>query len=110
MASRRMSAPEAALRYLGLAARGGAVVPGTERVREAVRGKGTLLVLLATDASENSRDKLMPLLTARGTPHAVAFTRAQLGWAVGRSPLGAVAITDAGLAGRIAESLPRVEE
>jgi ribosomal protein L7Ae-like RNA K-turn-binding protein len=69
-----------------------------------------MLVLLATDASENSRDKLMPLLAARGTPHAVAFTRVQLGWAVGRSPLGAVAIMDAGLAGRIAEALPRVEE
>lgn len=81
------------------------MVPGTERVREAVRADAAALVLVAADASDNSRDKLMPLLEARGTPHAVAFTRAQLGEAVGRSPLGAVAVTDTGLAGRIADAV-----
>ena len=105
-----MPAPEPALRYLGLAARAGAVVPGTERAREAVRADAAALVLLAADASDNSRDKLVPLLTARGTPHAVAFTRAQLGEAVGRAPLGAVAVTDAGLARRIADALSRRED
>lgn len=105
-----MAAPEPALRYLGLAARAGATVPGTERVREAVRAGAAVLVLLAADVSDNSRAKLMPLLTARGVPHTVAFTRAELGWAIGRSPLGAVAVTDAGLAGRIAAALPRVEQ
>jgi len=105
-----MAASEPALRYLGLAARAGAVVPGTERVREAVRADAAALVLLAVDASDNSRDKLMPLLAARGTPHAVAFSRAELGGAVGRSPLGAVAVTEPGLAGRIAAALPRAEQ
>ncbi len=99
-----MRAPaEAALRLLGLAARGGRVHPGTERVREAVRRGGVQHVLIAADASANARDKLLPLLAARHVPHTIAFDRARLGAAVGRAPLSAVGVADAALAARIQE-------
>jgi ribosomal protein L7Ae-like RNA K-turn-binding protein len=99
----RPAPAEAFLRVLGLAARAGAIVPGTERVREAVRAGKALFVVVAADVSENSGDKLVPLLTSRGVRHVVRYDRLELGAAVGKSPLAAIAVTDPSLAGRLAE-------
>jgi ribosomal protein L7Ae-like RNA K-turn-binding protein len=96
-----MQAADRALGLLGMSARAGAVVPGTGRVREAARGGSLRLAVLATDASENSRDKLVPLLEATGIPHVFRYDRNELGTAVGRSPLSAVGILDEGLADRL---------
>lgn len=59
------------------------------------------LVLVARDLTATGRDKLIPMLESRGVPHAVRYTRAELGLAVGRSPLAAVAVIDAGFATRL---------
>jgi ribosomal protein L7Ae-like RNA K-turn-binding protein len=99
----RSRSAEQALRLLGLAARAGGVVPGTDRVRVAARRNELKLVLLATDASANSREKLIPLLTAREIPHPMLASRVELGAAVGRSPLSAVGLVDLSLARRIFE-------
>lgn len=100
-----MAPPEAALRLLGLAARAGSVLPGTERAREAIRAGNARLVLVAGDISGNTHEKLVPLLQARGIPYVVGFDRERLGAAVGRAPLSAVAVTDRLLAARLAELL-----
>jgi ribosomal protein L7Ae-like RNA K-turn-binding protein len=89
------------LRLLGLAARAGALLPGTERVREGARGGLLRFAIVAEDTSDNSNDKLLPLLAKRGVPHIVAFTRDQLGAAVGRGPLSAIGITDESLARQV---------
>jgi ribosomal protein L7Ae-like RNA K-turn-binding protein len=96
-----MPAPDRVLGMLGMATRAGAVVPGTDRVREAARGGSLRLALLATDASDNSRGKLLPLLEARNIAHVIRFDRGALGAAVGRGPLSAVGIVDAALANRL---------
>jgi ribosomal protein L7Ae-like RNA K-turn-binding protein len=90
---------------LGMATRAGVVVPGTERVREAARAGTLQLALVAEDASENSRGKLMPLLEARGIPHVVRFTRAELGAATGRGPLSAAGVLERALAARLQQLL-----
>ena len=104
-----MGAADAALRLLGLAARAGALLPGTERVREAARSGAVHFVIVAADTSENSNDKLLPLLARRGVPHAVAFTREQLGAAVGHAPLSAVGITQKHLADQVSARLATAE-
>ena len=96
-----MPESEAALRLLGLAARAGALVYGTQMVRAAVRAGDVVYVVIAADASENSREKLLPLLRARDVAHTVAFDRDRLGGAVGKGPLGAVGVRVASLADRI---------
>lgn len=88
---------------LGLATRAGAVVPGTERVREAARSGSLEFALVACDASDNSRDKLLPLLNARQIEYAVVLDRNTLGGAVGKSPLSAIGVTDTKLAKRVKE-------
>jgi ribosomal protein L7Ae-like RNA K-turn-binding protein len=96
-----MATPDRTLSMLGMATRAGAVLPGTERVREAARSGSLHLAIVAADASSNSRGKLLPLLDARGIRYVVKFDRAELGAAVGRAPLSAVGIVDAKLAGRL---------
>jgi ribosomal protein L7Ae-like RNA K-turn-binding protein len=100
-----MRATEAALRLLGLAARAGAVLSGTERVREAARAGTLRFVVVAGDISANTRDKLIPLFEARAVVYREIATRAELGDAVGRPPASALGITDAGFAGRLADLL-----
>lgn len=100
-----MSRHEPVLQLLGLAARAGTVVAGTERVREAAR-EGTLrLAILAADASPNAADKVVPLLVHGGIPWRRAYDRASLGSAVGRSSSSAIGVLDAGLARRLEDLL-----
>lgn len=98
---KRNEAPEAAIRLIGLAARAGTVVTGTERVRRAARRGELAFVLVAVDASDNTMEKLLPLLRARGVRHEVRYSRTELGAAVGRAPLSALGVTDTSLAGRV---------
>lgn len=105
MKAGRPVVPDALLNMLGLAARAGAVITGTERVREAARSGSLHMVLVASDASDNSRDKLLPLLDARRIAYAVVYDRDALGGAVGRAPLSALGITETKLARRVKELL-----
>ena len=90
-----------ALGLVGLAARSRNLVAGTAQVRDAARGRRVALVLIATDASDNARGKVMPLLAATGIEMIERFDRATLGTAAGRAPVSAIGITDASLATRI---------
>lgn len=61
--------------------------------------KGTLkLALIAHDAAQNSRDKVLPLVRAKGIDIVETMSANELGAAVGREQTAAVGITDAGLA------------
>ena len=74
------------------------LVVGVEQVRVEAK-KGTLkLALIAHDASHNSRDKVLPLVRAKGIDIVEAMSADELGAAVGREQTAAVGITDAGLA------------
>lgn len=95
---------------LGLAARAGAVLPGTDRVRVAARGDGLHFVFVASDASDNALDKIVPLLKSREVPYAVVFDRDALGGAVGRAGISALGITDRKLASRVRELVTELEQ
>lgn len=93
---------------MGLAARAGAASPGTGQVRDGIRSGRIRFVLVAEDLSATGRDKLVPLMDGRAVPYAMRYTRAQLGRAVGRSPVAAVGVTDEGLADRLETLLESV--
>lgn len=89
------------LGLLGLGLRGRMVVVGVDRVREAAQ-KGTLrLALVAADASKNSRDKAVPLLTAKQVRMIEFESATMLGNAVGRDATAVIGIVDAHLANGI---------
>lgn len=93
----------ALLNLMGLAARARKVVFGTEQVRAAARDGTLAAVLLAGDQSPTQGRKLLPLLEARGIPHAACLTRADIGAATGRGPVSAVGFTDSSFARRALE-------
>ncbi len=100
-----MSRGEPALQLLGLAARAGAVAAGTGRVVDVVRAGGAAYVVVAADLTATGRDKIIPLLEREGVRWTERFTRAELGRAVGKSPLAAVAVADAGFGDGLAALL-----
>ena len=74
------------------------MVVGVEQVRAETK-KGTVkLAVIAHDASRHSREKVVPLLRAKGIDIIDVMSADELGAAFGREQTAAVGITDAGLA------------
>lgn len=86
------------LALVGLGRRAGKVVVGVEQVRAAVHKKRISLAVVAVDASPHSREKVLPLLAAKGVRWIEGPTAVELGAAVGRSATAAVGISDVALA------------
>jgi ribosomal protein L7Ae-like RNA K-turn-binding protein len=93
------------LNLLGLGARARALVSGTEGVRKAVREGRVHRVILAEDAAAGQRAKLIPLLEARRIPSHIAFSRDELGFAIGRAPVSAIGLLNPDMAKRVGELL-----
>jgi len=94
------------LRLLGLAARAGALIYGTDLVRRAVRAGKLRLAIVASDISDNTTDKLRPLLESKGVAVIEGPARAALGALVGRGPLSVVGVMDDQFARRIGARPP----
>lgn len=92
-------------RLLGLARRAGAVAPGTDATRRAIRRGEARLVLMAGDASGVQLNKIRKELNNRPIPQVTLGDRATLGAAIGKAPLAAVAVTDESLATRLLQDL-----
>ena len=90
---------------LGLGARGRLVVIGAERVREAAKRGKVQIAVVAPDVSRHSKDKMLPLLQARGIMIVEGPSAAALGAAVGRESTAVVAIVDRDLARGVRSAL-----
>jgi ribosomal protein L7Ae-like RNA K-turn-binding protein len=86
------------LRLLGLGARSRGVTVGVDSVREAAKRNKVFLAVVASDASANSLDKVVPLLNARRVRFVEVPSAAELGAAVGRNQTAVVGIVDRQLA------------
>ncbi|MES2179786.1 MAG: ribosomal L7Ae/L30e/S12e/Gadd45 family protein [Gemmatimonadota bacterium] len=91
------------LRLIGLGVRGRGAVVGVERVREGAKKNKVAYAIVATDASQNSLDKIVPLLNARRVRFVEVPSAAELGGAVGRETTAVVGIVDRQLAKGIRE-------
>lgn len=97
---------DAALDLLGLALRAGRLAVGTHAVKDAARRDELLAVVIARDATENARDRVMPLLSAKGVSVVECDSAARLGRAVGRHRVVVAGLTDAGFARGVLAVLP----
>lgn len=91
---------------LGIARRAGAVVPGVDASRRAIREGSALLAVLAADAAPGQLDKVKGLLEHREIPVRWVATRDLLGRAVGRPGTSVVVITRHSFAEQLLETLP----
>ena len=86
------------LRLLGLGIRGRGAVIGVERVKESARTGTLAFAVVASDASQNSLDKLLPLLRARRINFIEVPSAAALGAVAGRDQAVAIGVLDRDLA------------
>ena len=90
---------------LGLARRAGAVAPGTEAVRQAIRAGEARLIWMAEDASSVQMEKIRKTVHGHSIPRVRLGDRNTLGAAVGLESVSAVAVTDGSLADRLVAEL-----
>lgn len=88
---------------LGLGARGRLVISGVDQVREGMKKGEVELLIIADDAAANSRDKLLPLATAKNVAILEGPDSVALGRSVGKEQVAAVGVTDRRLAKGIRE-------
>ena len=86
------------LGYLGLAARGRRIESGEDQTEKTVRNGRAHLVLIAGDASENTKKKFRNLCDYYEVPCFVFSDRATLGRTIGRRFRASCVLTDSGLA------------
>ena len=87
------------LPILGLAFRGRNLVWGEKPVLTAIRDKIARVVLVASDASENTVSRIMHRASENGIPvFELPNNKVELGASLGKSACASVAITDAGIA------------
>ncbi len=100
-----------ALNYLSLARKAGKAELGEEPVGAITRtGKG-YLVLVAQDASDHTWRRAKSFVAGTNQQCIrVPFTKAQLGFAIGRTELAIAAITDCPMALALVQSLGKPEE
>lgn len=92
---------EKILRLVGLGIRGRGAVVGVERVRENAKNGKLAFAVVASDASKNSLEKLLPLLRARRINFIEVPSAVDLGAAVGRDKTAAIGVLDRQLANGI---------
>jgi ribosomal protein L7Ae-like RNA K-turn-binding protein len=86
------------LGLLGLGVRARTALVGVEQVRNAAKRGKLVLAVVAPDASQNSLDKVIPLLRAKRVRVIEGPSAAVLGAAVGRNATAAIGIVDRDLA------------
>jgi ribosomal protein L7Ae-like RNA K-turn-binding protein len=96
-----------ALKLVGLTRRAGRAVIGTKAVREAARRGSLSLALVARDAGDNARNRVIPVFDATGTRWLPCGSHETLGRAIGRDRAVVIGIEDARLGQRMRQILER---
>ena len=98
------------LSLLGLALRGGRLAVGEEPVEAVARARDARVLLLASDAADNTLRRVKHFAEAGQCLWLrVPFTKGELGQAVGRNAAAVVAVTDVGLAAAVVHRLEELD-
>lgn len=90
---------------VGLAAKAGKVVSGEFSVEKAVKEKKAYMVIIADDASDNTKKMFTNMCTFYHVPIYFYADKERLGRAIGKEMRASVGITDAGLGNTILKKL-----
>ncbi len=93
------------LSLLGLAIRGYNLVSGEFQTENAVKSGDAMLVIVAEDASANTKKLFINKSSYYGVPVYVYGTRESLGRAIGKEFRSSLAVCDAGLAQAVIKAL-----
>ena len=93
------------LSMLGLATRSGNVVSGGFAAEQAVKRRKAYLVIIAEDASDNTRKKFNNMCGFHKVPCGHYSVKETLGHAIGKGERSCLAVTDEGFANSIRKHL-----
>jgi len=86
------------LGFLGLGIRAGSVVVGVDAVRRSLQAKEIRCIVVARDASQRAREKVVRLAAALGIPQVEGPEAAKLGAGLGKPPVMVAGVRDPALA------------
>jgi ribosomal protein L7Ae-like RNA K-turn-binding protein len=86
------------LGFLGLGIRAGSVVVGVDAVRRSLQAREIRCIVVARDASQRAREKVVRLASALGIPQVEGPDAAKLGAGLGKPPVMVAGVRDAALA------------
>ena len=95
---RKPPRPDKLAGALGLARRAGRIEIGTDAVRRAIKRNAARVIVVASDRSERTRQKVLVLAGGREIDVIEGPTQGELGESVGKGPVQVVAVTDAAIA------------
>ncbi len=95
------------LSLLGLAMRGRNLVSGEFQTLEAVKNGSAMLVIIAEDASANTRKLFTDKCTFYGVPVREFGTKEELGRAIGKDLRSSLAVCDSGLADAVVKQIEK---
>lgn len=93
------------LGLIGLGIRGRLAVVGVQQVRDGAKRDRLKLALVASDASQNSLNKVAALLHQRGVVTITDLSAAELGAVAGRESVAVIGVSDAGLSRGIMDAM-----
>ena len=102
-----MNKPDKVLSMIGLARKSGNLCSGETATETAIKNYEAWLVVIATDASDNTKKHFTDMCNYRDIPIYMYATKEELGRAIGKDYRSNMAITDEGLANAI---IKRIEE
>ena len=97
--------PDKVLSYLGLAMRGRNLVSGEFQTEDAIKSGKAILVIVAEDASENTKKLFRDKCSYYEVPVYSYGTKQSLGRAIGKDQRSSLAVTDEGLAQAIEKAM-----
>lgn len=86
---------------LSLCQRAGKIVTGEDTVEANVKSQTALLVLIAEDASENTKNKFMNKCKYYNIPYCICFTKEELSGCIGKFNRSVYAIVEKNFADKI---------
>ena len=98
------------LSLLGLATRSRNVVSGEFMTERSVKDGTARLVIVAQDASDNTKKEFSDMCTYYKVPYVFLGTKEELGKSMGKEMRASLSVTDAGFAGSITKLLQEVVE
>lgn len=101
--------PDKVLSMTGIAARAGNIVSGEFSTEKAVKKAQAYLVIVASDASENTKKHFSDMCAYRKIPYYEYADKDQLGNCIGKAFRASLAVTDENLAGAIIKKLNELE-
>lgn len=97
------------LGILSLCQKAGFVASGEFATMEAIKSGKAHLVIVAVDASENTKKKFLDKANYRGIPVLIVSTKEEIGTIIGKELRSSIAVTDKGFAESIKKKMEEIE-